>query len=117
MAIVQAINGVAETYPVKPVTPRAALVDPVDSQAGKDPRHSAGDRTKLAAQQAYQEQTKQTQPPKPAILARDLITPPVVTLPSDATLLEAWKLMTHRSLRHLPTQFTARWLEWSRTRI
>jgi hypothetical protein len=33
MAIVQAINGVAETYPVKPVTPRAALVDAVDSQA------------------------------------------------------------------------------------
>ena len=41
MAIVQAINGVAETYPVKPVTPRAALVDGVDSQAGKDPRHLA----------------------------------------------------------------------------
>lgn len=89
MAIVQAINGVGETYPVKPVTPREALVGTVDRQAGKDPRHPAGDRTKLAAQQAYQEQTKQTRPPKPAILARDLMTTPVVTLPSDATLVEA----------------------------
>jgi len=42
MAIVQAINGVAETYPVKPVTPQAALVDAIDSQAGKDSRHPPG---------------------------------------------------------------------------
>ncbi len=102
MAVVQAITGVAETYPVKPVTPRTPLVDAVDSQAGKDPHHPAGDRTKLAAQQAYQEQTKQTRPPKPAILARDLMTTPVVTLPSDATLVEAWTLMTRRAFRHLP---------------
>lgn len=102
MAVVQTITGVAETYPVKPVTPRAPLVDAVDSQAGKDPHHPAGDRMKLAAQQAYQEQTKQTRPPKPAIVARDLMTTPVVTLPSDATLVEAWTLMTRRSFRHLP---------------
>ena len=102
MAVVQAITGVAETYPVKPVTPGTPLIDAVDSQAGKDPRHPAGDRTKLAAQQAYQEQTKQTRPPKPAILARDLMTTPVITLPSDATLAEAWTLMTRRAFRHLP---------------
>jgi len=89
MAIVQAINGVGETYPDKPVTPREALVGTVDSQAGKDPRHPAEDRTKLAAPQAYQEQTKQTRQPQPATLARDLMTTPVVTLPSDATLVEA----------------------------
>jgi acetoin utilization protein AcuB len=102
MAVVQAITGVAETYPVRPVTPGTPLIDAVDSQAGQDLRNPAGDRTKLVAQQAYQEQTKQTRSPKPAILARDLMTTPVITLPSDATLVEAWTLMTRRSFRHLP---------------
>ncbi len=55
MAVIQAITGVAETYPVRPLTPGAPLIDAVDSQAGKDHRNPAGDRTKLAAQQAYQE--------------------------------------------------------------
>jgi acetoin utilization protein AcuB len=86
MALVQAITGVAGTYPVKPLTPEAPLIDAVDSQTGKDHRNPAGDQTKLAAQQAYQEQTKRTRTPKPAILARDLMPTPVVTLPSDATL-------------------------------
>lgn len=102
MPIVQAINGIVETYPVRPVTPREPVVDAVDSQAGKEQRQHAGDRTQLAAQQAYQEQTRQARPPKPAILARDLMTAPVVTLPSDATIVDAWVLMTRRSFRHLP---------------
>ena len=44
MPIVQAINGIVETYPVRPVTPREPVVDAVDSQAGKEPRQQAGDR-------------------------------------------------------------------------
>lgn len=95
MPIVQSINGIVETYPVRPVTPREPVVDAVDSQAGKEQRQ-------LAAQQAYQEQTRQARPPKPAILAKDLMTAPVVTLPSDATIVDAWVLMTRRSFRHLP---------------
>ena len=102
MPIVQSINGIVETYPVRPVTPREPVVDAVDSQTGKEQRQLAGDRTQLAAQQAYQEQTRQARPPKPAILARDLMTAPVVTLPSEATIIDAWVLMTHRSFRHLP---------------
>jgi acetoin utilization protein AcuB len=102
MPIVQSINGIVETYPVRPVTPREPVVDAVDSRAGKEQRQLAGDRTQLAAQQAYQEQTRQARPPKPAILARDLMTAPVVTLPSDATIVDAWVLMTRRSFRHLP---------------
>ena len=102
MPIVQSINGIVETYPVRPVTPREPVVDAVDSRAGKEQRQLAGDRTQLAAQQAYQEQTRQARAPKPAILARDLMTVPVVTLPSDATIVDAWVLMTRRSFRHLP---------------
>lgn len=102
MPVVQAINGVVETYPVKPVTPREPLVDAVDSQTGKNQQQAARDRVQRAAQQAYQKQTRHTRLPKPAILARDLMTSPVVTLPSDATVVEAWALMTRRSFRHLP---------------
>lgn len=102
MPIVQSINGIVETYPVRPVTPREPVVDAVDGQAGEEQRQRTGDRTQLAAQQAYQEQTRQARPPKPAILARDLMTAPVVTLPSDATIVDAWVLMTRRSFRHLP---------------
>ncbi|MEQ1792658.1 MAG: CBS domain-containing protein [Nitrospira sp.] len=102
MPIVQAINGIVETYPVKPVTPRDPVVDAVDSEAGKERRHPSGDRTQLAAQQAYQEQTRHARLPKPAMLAKDLMTAPVVTLPSDATIIDAWTLMTRRSFRHLP---------------
>lgn len=102
MPIVQSINGIVETYPVRPTTPREPVVDAVDSQAGNGQRQRAGDRTQLAAQQAYQEQTRQARLPKPAILARDLMTTSVVTLPSDATIIDAWVLMTRRSFRHLP---------------
>lgn len=102
MPVVQAINGIVETYPVKPVTPRGAIVDAIDSQAGKDSRQPSGDRIQQAAQQAYQEQARHTRLPKPALLAKDLMTTPVITLASDATLLEAWALMTRRAFRHLP---------------
>lgn len=102
MPIVQAINGIVEIYPVKPVMPREPVVDAVESQTGEDHRQPSGDRTQLAAQQAYQEQTRYPRLPKQALLARDLMTAPVVTLPSDATLVEAWALMIRRSFRHLP---------------
>lgn len=102
MSIVQAIHGIADTYPVKPVTPRDPLVNAVDTEGNKDQHHLPADRTTLAAQQAYEEQTRHTRPSKPAMLARDLMTAPVLTLPSDSTLAEAWAIMTRRSFRHLP---------------
>ena len=102
MSIIQAINGIVETYPVKPVTPRDPLVNAVDTEGKKDQHQSHGDRVVLAAQQAYEEHTKNTRPSKPAVLARDLMTAPVLTLPSDSTLAEAWAIMTRRSFRHLP---------------
>lgn len=102
MAVVVAVNGIVESYPVKPVTPRSPLVDAVESQSGKDQRPPKGDRAVLAAQQAYEEQTRHARLPKPALLAKDLMTAPVVTLPSDATVAEAWALMTRRIFRHIP---------------
>ncbi|MFO0705873.1 MAG: CBS domain-containing protein [Nitrospira sp.] len=102
MAVVVAVNGIVESYPVKPVTPRSPLVDAVETQGGKDQRPPKGDRALLAAQQAYEEQTRHARLPKPALQAKDLMTAPVVTLPSDATVAEAWALMTRRTFRHIP---------------
>lgn len=101
MSVVHAIHGIPDTYPVKPVTPRDPLVSAVDTELNKEQRQPP-DRAALAAQQAYEEQTRNTRPSKPAMLARDLMTTPVLTLPSDSTLAEAWAIMTRRSFRHLP---------------
>lgn len=98
MAIVLAINGVVESYPVRPGGLRSARVESVDAQGGK----TSSDRSLLAAQTAYQQQTRQAHNPKPAVLARDLMTTPVMTLPSDSTLVEAWTLMQRRGFRHIP---------------
>lgn len=98
MPIVLAVNGVVKTYPVKPSVPRLTHVESVGAQGEK----TASDRSVLAAQTAYQQQTQQGQAPKPAVLARDLMTAPVVTLPSDSTLAEVWAVMQRRGFRHIP---------------
>lgn len=102
MSIIQTVHGVVETYPVKPVTRRDPLVDAVDTEGQKEQRQPPADRAALAAQQAYEEHTRHSRHSKPAMLARDLMTAPVLTLPSDSTLAEAWAIMTRRSFRHLP---------------
>lgn len=101
MPIIHAVNGIVEAYPVRPVAPHSPLVDSVEREGAQE-RRPPKDRAMLAAQQAYEEHTKQARLARPALLARDLMTVPVVTLPSDSTLVEAWTVMTRRSFRHLP---------------
>jgi len=100
MPIVLAVNGVVETYPVKPTAARSARVDQLEAQGDK----TSSDRSLLAAQTAYQQHAGQDHNVKPAVLARDLMTAPVVTLPSESTLVEAWTLMQRRSFRHIPVR-------------
>ena len=95
MPIILAVNGIAETYPVKPVTSRHAQGDDAHDSASPD-------RWTLAAQQAYRQQTGQEQHSKPAIVARDLMTSPVHTLTSDSTLRDAWDVMTQKRIHHIP---------------
>ena len=102
MPIIHAVNGIVEAYPVKPVAPQNPLVDAVDRDGAQSRRPPVKDRAMQAAQQAYEEHTKQARLAKPALLARDLMTAPVLTLPSDSTLADAWTIMTRRSFRHLP---------------
>jgi acetoin utilization protein AcuB len=102
MPIVLAVNGIVETYPVKPVATRPARVESVEAQGENSQRPASSDRSVLAAQTAYQQQTRQEQQPKPAVLARDLMTSPVLTIPSDSTLDEAWAVMKQKGFRHIP---------------
>jgi len=100
MSIVRAVHGIVEPNPVKPVNPADPLVSAVDAEGKKD--QPPTDRVVPAARQGYEEHNRNTRPSKPAMLARDIMTAPVLTLPSDSTLAEAWAIMTRRSFRHLP---------------
>jgi acetoin utilization protein AcuB len=57
------------------------------------------DRSALAA---YQQQSVERPHLKPAILARDLMSAPVFSLPSDSTLLDAWASMSEKGFHHIP---------------
>jgi acetoin utilization protein AcuB len=101
MPIILAVNGIVETYPIKPVGPRNGAESPGE-QEHHGQRSSSLDRSALAAQTAYQQQSIERSHLKPAILARDLMSAPVLSLPSDSTLLDAWASMSHKGFHHIP---------------
>ncbi|MDF0675982.1 MAG: CBS domain-containing protein [Nitrospira sp.] len=102
MPIILSVNGIVETYPIKPVGPRNGRAESA-GERGHHGRHSSSlDRSALAAQTAYQQQNSERPHPKPAILARDLMSAPVHSLPSDSTLLDAWSSMSHKGFHHIP---------------
>lgn len=105
MPIIRAVNGIVKTYPAAPVSARPPATQ--IAAAGRDDRskgqerHTA-DHTAHLAQQAYQQQAHQSPASKTALVAQDLMTSPVTSLPSDSTLLEAWSTMKHKGIHHLP---------------
>ena len=107
MPIIRAVNGIVEMHPVLPVFPR-----PPATQADADNRrdHSkeqerqTADHAARLAQQAYQQQVHQAPAPKPALLAQDLMTPPVTWLPCNSTLLEVRTVMRRTGIHHLPVR-------------
>lgn len=102
MSIIRAVNRPVETYPVKPAASRQLQVEAVEAPGNDDQRSSSSDRSSVAAHTAYQQQADQNQPVKAALLARDLMTSPVLTLPSDSTVSDAWTIMMHKGFRHIP---------------
>jgi acetoin utilization protein AcuB len=105
MAIIRPVSGIVETHPGPPVSSRppatqVATADRDDRSKGQE--QQAADHAARLAQQAYQQQAHQDSIPKPALLAQDLMTSPVTILPSDSTLLEAWSVMKHKGIHHLP---------------
>lgn len=55
-----------------------------------------------AAKQAYAATTAPPAERAPAVQAHQIMTSPVVTLPIDITLLDAWKFFRERRFRHMP---------------
>jgi acetoin utilization protein AcuB len=102
MPIILAVNGIVETYPIKPAGPRNARPEYAREREHHGQHPSALDHSALAAQTAYQQQSIEQSHPKPAILARDLMSAPVTSLPSDSTLLDAWTSMSDKGFHHIP---------------
>jgi acetoin utilization protein AcuB len=105
MPIIRAVNGIVETHPAPPVSPRPPATQV--AAAGREDRskgqeRQTADHAARLAQQDYQQQVHQAPAPKPALLAQDLMTSPVTWLPSDNTLLEAWTVMKRQGIHHLP---------------
>lgn len=105
MPIIRAVNGIVEIHPALSVSPRPPATQV--ASAGREDRkkeqaRQPADQATRLAQQAYQQQAHQDIAPKPALLAQDLMTSPVTSLPSDRTLLEAWSVMKHKGIHHLP---------------
>jgi acetoin utilization protein AcuB len=104
MPIIRAVDGIVEMHPTLPVSPRspATQADADRRDRSKEQQRQTADPTARLAQQAYQQQVQQAPALSPALLAQDLMTSPVSWLPSDSTLLEAWTLMKHKGIQHLP---------------
>jgi acetoin utilization protein AcuB len=105
MPIIRAVNGIVETYPTAPVSsrlPAAQVAAAGREDRSKEQERQTADHAAHLAQQAYQQQAHQAHAPKPALLAQDLMTWPVTSLPSDSTLLEAWGIMKRKGIHHLP---------------
>jgi acetoin utilization protein AcuB len=105
MPIIRTVGGIVEIHPALPVSPRPpatqADADHRRDRAKEQERHDADHALRLA-QQAYQQQTHQAPTPNPSLLAQDIMTSPVTSLPSDSTLSEAWTMMQHKGIHHLP---------------
>lgn len=104
MPIIRAVDGIVELHPTLPVSPRppATRADEDRRDRTKEQERQTADHSARLAQQAYQQQIHQAYLPKPALLAQDLMTSPVVWLPSYSTLLEAWTVMQRQGIHHLP---------------
>lgn len=102
MSIIVAVNGIAEVYPVKPAPLRSNRIESVADREHHDQQSSTLDHPVLVAHTAYQQQGLDRPHPTPAVLARDLMTTPVLSLPSDSRLVDAWTIMSHKGFHHLP---------------
>ena len=65
-------------------------------------RENIVDYEKLYPQQSYQKIKEETPKRERAILAKQILTSPVLTLTPNASLMEAWELFRTKRFRHIP---------------
>jgi len=102
MPINLAINGITEIYPAKQVGSRAGRAGAAGDREPHDQHPPSLDHSALTAQTAYRQTGIQRQYSKPAVLAKDLMRSPVISLASDSVLLDAWVIMSQKSFHHIP---------------
>jgi acetoin utilization protein AcuB len=85
------VDPVQHVTPVRPVKSESFLPQASSFQEGTSP-----------AIRAYEAVETMMQARRPVILAQEVMSAPVVSLPSEAKLLEAQDLIRHRRFRHLP---------------
>lgn len=101
MPINLAVNGITEIYPTKQAGSRPNRAETVGDREPHGQHPPSLDHSALTAQTAYRQASIQ-QHPNPAVLARDLMRSPVLSLPSDSMLLDAWAIMSQKSFHHVP---------------
>ncbi len=106
MPVVYATSGNVEPYRAQtPLVPQdkvsAARESDSDARSSKEPQQRVNP-TLAAAQHAYHETLSATPQQKPALLAQDIMSAPVQSLPPEATLRTAWTLMKMKGFRHIP---------------
>lgn len=104
MPFIITVNGVAHTYQSPPVSTHHAPAQASEVRDHPQQQHlaSSGNHVASAAHQAYRRLAHPELRSKAAIVARDLMTSPVITLASTNTLGEAWHIMRIKGFRHLP---------------
>lgn len=102
MPINLAVNGITEVYPTKQGGSRSSRAETVGDREPHDQHPPSLDHSALTAQTAYRQASIQQRLPKPAVLARDLMRSPVLSLPSDSMLLDAWAIMSQKGFHHVP---------------
>ena len=70
-------------------------------QPGASPPESPTPEISLATE-AYRQSSEPSRPREPAVLAKQLMTSPVITLPPTAPLTSAWDLIHNKRFRHIP---------------
>lgn len=97
---------------VTPITPGAWSLQPREQNPSHvfKARKTADDKEETSFQKklliarggqtGYQKQAQQER--RPAILARQIMASPVVILPPEATVAEAWELIRTKRFRHVP---------------
>ncbi len=102
MPIVPTISGIAAPHPIQTGLSRPAHVESVEASADHREERQRQESPAHSAQAAYEQQARAGSSVKRAVVAQDLMTTPVTTLSSDATLADAWETMRRDGLRHIP---------------
>ncbi len=104
MPFIHLIAGVPEPYrpPPPPAIREVSAVATARGAAPVEPGSASGPGRTAEAAYRHSAEAAAGADRQPAVLARQIMTASVVTLPPDAALAEAWEIVRRRRFRHVP---------------